>query len=303
MGDLPGHPFRGNQWTTVGGGSFSGKLAGVQVPSLRRGEVHLVRYSEGPEHETGVGEYAHAGRVLDDLVEASSYYAKGGNLVADASGKVTSEPHRGFLTIGRASAAEAAESEAGWSNGETYSEVRGVLRKENIDAVVDVGTGEVVYRRPDAEPKAEYPTAAHDSTRGRDVPAGGVPSERMVARAVEGAALGADLLPGRNVEILGTLELRPSEGRQAMVAVPALVERYRAGQKVDPPVVNQSGEILDGHHRVASAIAAGRTRIQVVRVRERAINRRSKLANQIQKNAGTSAGVVDDPFRGFREKS
>ncbi len=60
-------------------------------------------------------------------------------------------------------------------------------------------------------------------------------------------------------------DLRPSE-LGAQRAVPGLVEKYRKSYPVDPIVVNAKGTILDGHHRAASALAAGRTEIFAVRV-------------------------------------
>lgn len=97
-----------------------------------------------------------------------------------------------------------------------------------------------------------------------DRPAGGLPTDRAVRQAVADAEDGRDFGEGMvAVEAVGAL--RPTESSM-MTPTEHFVERYRKGWPVKPPVVDQTGAILDGHHRVASAEAAGRARIFVVRV-------------------------------------
>lgn len=98
-------------------------------------------------------------------------------------------------------------------------------------------------------------------------PAGLAPTSRAVKRVLESAAVGAKFSErGAKAERRAIATLRPSEPDQ-MEPRPELVEKYRKGWPVDPPVVNAAGVILDGHHRVASAHAAGRIDIFVVAVK------------------------------------
>jgi hypothetical protein len=94
----------------------------------------------------------------------------------------------------------------------------------------------------------------------------------MVRRALaEVEHMGGFSSTGAKVQTRAITSLTPVETPSTDVlesfVVPELVMKYRRGYPVDPPVVNAAGVILDGHHRVASALAAGRANIFVVVVR------------------------------------
>lgn len=97
-----------------------------------------------------------------------------------------------------------------------------------------------------------------------DLPAGLFPTPRAVSRSLSDAELGAKFRDETfKVVAMDASKLLPSESTM-LTARADLVERYRKSWPVDPPVVDQTGVILDGHHRVASAAAAGRQKIVVV---------------------------------------
>lgn len=92
-----------------------------------------------------------------------------------------------------------------------------------------------------------------------------LPNERAIRRALDEASSGATFSStGAKAKPMRIADLIPSE---QLEATSELVVRYRAGLPTDPIVVNAKGVILDGHHRAASAWAAGRDRIFVVQVR------------------------------------
>lgn len=74
--------------------------------------------------------------------------------------------------------------------------------------------------------------------------------------------------------------LRPNENTM-MEARAELVERYRKGWPIDPPVVTRSGVIIDGHHRVASAWAAGRKDIIILIVPDKGNESFARQARQV----------------------
>lgn len=102
---------------------------------------------------------------------------------------------------------------------------------------------------------------------GDDGPAaGGVPTDRAIRRAVEGAELMGQVTRVYKPRIDSIDDLMVTEPSQ-FEPRDELVKRYKDKWPVDPPVVeNTTGRIIDGHHRIASAKAAGFTKIFVVPV-------------------------------------
>jgi len=63
---------------------------------------------------------------------------------------------------------------------------------------------------------------------------------------------------------------------ERFVADKALTKRYLAGERVAPILVDQRGVIIDGHQRAASALAAGRKEISVIKVNRKVTKPKQK---------------------------
>lgn len=234
LGDRPGHEFHGNQWT--GSGTLEDPY------TLHSEEKRSRPHPVGMKATILAG--PHAGRV----------------------GKVASVLHHPKARTSRATLRKIVD--------EQTNEDLGIHHESNVVRALGEYKGHPFHgnQYTDASPEDVATVVASTPLVSPDRPAGNLPNARAVSRSVEGASLGADLLPGSKVDIVDVNTLKATE-HASMLPRTELVGKYRRGESVDPPAVNQRGEILDGHHRVASALAAGRTKMFVVKVKERAKNR------------------------------